>query len=157
MQCICRRFWYNIKNCPTNIRPVGNPYRTVTALSSLYHNAQQNFSLLTKYFFGPIPAIRSKSSGAAHPAGFPLLSGVLAWFPRQIFQVNTPLKKPYFCRNYLLFLRQYLIQIMTQSYRSSHCYPRYWSASFSKPIGMGNCKIIFMEKIFQKIDYNGKY
>ena len=27
-------------------------------------------------FFGPNPAIRSKSSGAAHPAGFPLLSGV---------------------------------------------------------------------------------
>jgi hypothetical protein len=27
-------------------------------------------------FFGPIPAIRSKSSGAMHPAGFPLLSGV---------------------------------------------------------------------------------
>ena len=29
------------------------------------------------FFFGPNPAIRSKSSGAAHPAGFPLLSGVL--------------------------------------------------------------------------------
>ena len=61
------------------------------------------------YSLGPIPAIRSKSSGAAHPAGFPLLSGVLAWFPMQIFHVNTPLKKPYFRRNYLLFLRQYLI------------------------------------------------
>jgi hypothetical protein len=33
----------------------------------------------------------------------------LAWFPMQIFHVNIPLKKPYFRRNYLLFLRQYLI------------------------------------------------
>jgi hypothetical protein len=32
--------------------------------------------VLIDYFFEPNPAIRSKSSRAAHPAGFPLLSGV---------------------------------------------------------------------------------
>ncbi len=52
-----------------------------------------SFPFSFSFCFGPIPAIRSKSSGAAHPAGFPLLSGVLkSLHPNRLAQYLSPEK-----------------------------------------------------------------